>query len=54
MTKEEKFVVDPLENYFLDKNRSGAKWKIKHRLKNTEAQQLGGICRLSGKIIEKY
>jgi hypothetical protein len=31
MTKEEKFVVNPLEKYFLDFERSGARWKIKHR-----------------------
>lgn len=31
MTQEEKFVVDPLEKYFLDYKRSGAKWKIKYR-----------------------
>ncbi|MEK9173031.1 MAG: hypothetical protein AAB594_00460 [Patescibacteria group bacterium] len=31
MTKEEKFVVDPLEKYFLDTKRSGAKWIKKHR-----------------------
>ncbi len=31
MTKEEKFVVNPLEKYFLNFGRSGAKWKIKHR-----------------------
>ena len=33
MTKEERFVVNPLEKYFLDTNRSGAKWVIKHRPK---------------------
>src|SRR3989338_8571113 len=33
MTKEETFVVDPLEKYFLDSKRSGAKWTIKHRPK---------------------
>lgn len=33
MTKEEKFVVNPLEQYFLDSKRSGAKWKIKDRPK---------------------
>ena len=31
MTKEEKFVVNPLEKYFLSSKRSGAKWSIKHR-----------------------
>lgn len=31
MTSEEKFVVNPLEKYFLDPKRSGAKWTIKHR-----------------------
>jgi len=31
MTSEEKFVVNPLEKYFLDSKRSGAKWTIKHR-----------------------
>ena len=31
MTAEEKFVVNPLEKYFLDSKRSGAKWKIKDR-----------------------
>ena len=31
MTQEEKFVVNPLEKYFLSKKRSGAKWIIKHR-----------------------
>src|SRR3989338_4027417 len=31
MTEEEKFVVNPLEEYFLDQNRSGAKWHTKHR-----------------------
>ncbi|OGY99277.1 MAG: hypothetical protein A2945_04875 [Candidatus Liptonbacteria bacterium RIFCSPLOWO2_01_FULL_52_25] len=31
MTKEEKFVVNPLEKYFLDPKRSGARWTIKHR-----------------------
>ena len=33
MTKEEKFVVDPLQKYFLDQKRSGAKWWIKDRPK---------------------
>ena len=33
MTKEEKFVVDPLEKYFKDPNRSGAKWNTKSRPK---------------------
>ena len=33
MTKEEKFVVNPLEKYFLDFNRSGAKWNTKNRPK---------------------
>lgn len=33
MTKEEKFVVDPLEKYFRDPKRSGAVWKTKHRPK---------------------
>ena len=33
MTKEEKFVVDPLEGYFLDTKRSGAKWKTKDKPK---------------------
>jgi len=31
MTKEERFVVNPLERYFLDPKRSGAKWVTKHR-----------------------
>jgi hypothetical protein len=31
MTKEEEFVVNPLEAYFLDSKRSGAKWWVKHR-----------------------
>ena len=31
MTKEERFVVNPLERYFLDPNRSGARWIIKNR-----------------------
>ena len=31
MTKEEEFVVNPLEKYFSDKKRSGAKWHILHR-----------------------
>ena len=31
MTKEEKFVVNPLEKYFLDYGRSGARWNTKHR-----------------------
>jgi hypothetical protein len=31
MTKEERFVVNPLERYFLDPKRSGAKWSIRHR-----------------------
>jgi hypothetical protein len=31
MTKEEKFVVNPLQEYFLDPKRSGAKWWIKDR-----------------------
>ena|SRR3989344_74266 len=35
MTKEEKFVVDPLETYFLSKKRSGARWIIKYRPKGT-------------------
>lgn len=33
MTKEEKFVVNPLERYFLDSKRSGAKWSVKDRPK---------------------
>ena len=33
MTNEEKFVVNPLEKYFLDYKRSGAKWKIKDKPK---------------------
>ena len=33
MTKEEKFVVNPLEKYFLDYRRSGAKWEIKDKPK---------------------
>jgi len=32
-TKEEKFVVNPLEKYFLDSERSGAKWNTKNRPK---------------------
>ena len=31
MTKEERFVVNPLEEYFRDPKRSGAVWKTKHR-----------------------
>jgi hypothetical protein len=31
MTEEERFVVNPLEKYFLNSKRSGAKWTIKHR-----------------------
>lgn len=31
MTKEERFAVNPLERYFLDSDRSGARWTIKHR-----------------------
>lgn len=31
MTKEEEFVVNPLEKYFLDYERSGAKWITNHR-----------------------
>lgn len=31
MTKEEKFVVDPLGAYFLDPKRSDANWTIRHR-----------------------
>ncbi|QQG42481.1 MAG: hypothetical protein HYW15_03165 [Candidatus Giovannonibacteria bacterium] len=31
MTQEEKFVVNPLEKYFLDPKRSGAKWTRKDR-----------------------
>ena len=31
MTKEERFVVNPLEKYFLDSGRSGAKWRTKYR-----------------------
>ena len=30
MNKEKKFVVDPLKKYFLDRGRSGARWKVKH------------------------
>lgn len=33
MTSEEKFVVNPLERYFLDPSRSGAKWHVKARPK---------------------
>ena len=33
MTKETKFVVNPLEKYFLDPRRSGARWIIKHKPK---------------------
>lgn len=33
MTKEEKFVVNPLEKYFLDYDRSKAKWITKNRPK---------------------
>jgi hypothetical protein len=33
MTKEEKFVVNPLEKYFRDPKRSSAKWNTKHRPK---------------------
>jgi hypothetical protein len=33
MTKEEKFVVNPLEKYFKEFKRSGAKWKIKDKSK---------------------
>src|SRR3989344_112310 len=31
MTKEEKCVVNPLETYFLDHKRSGAKWRTKDK-----------------------
>ena len=31
MTKEEEFVVEPLQKFFLDRTRSGADWKILHR-----------------------
>lgn len=31
MTKEEKFVVSPLERYFRNRKRSGARWKVKHK-----------------------
>ena len=31
MTKEEKFVVSPLERYFRSRKRSGAKWQVKHK-----------------------
>jgi hypothetical protein len=31
MTAEEKFVVNPLEKYFLDFKRSGAKWNTKNK-----------------------
>ncbi|MDO8594196.1 MAG: hypothetical protein Q7R93_01635 [bacterium] len=31
MTKEERFVVNPLEKYFRDSRRSGATWETKHR-----------------------
>lgn len=34
MTKEAKFVVNPLEKYFRNSERSGAKWVIKHRPKH--------------------
>lgn len=33
MTKEEKFVVNPLEKYLRDSKRCGAKWNTKHRPK---------------------
>src|SRR3989338_6376611 len=33
MTKEERFVVNPLEKYLRDSKRSVAKWKTKHRPK---------------------
>lgn len=33
MNSETKFVVNPLEKYFLDYKRSGAKWKTKHKPK---------------------
>jgi len=38
MTKEEQFVVNPLENYFLDHERSGAKWKIKDKPKHGKSE----------------
>lgn len=31
MTKEEKFVISPLERYFRSYKRSGARWKVKHK-----------------------
>jgi len=31
MTKEERFVVNPLQKFLLDTHRSGAGWRIKHR-----------------------
>ena len=31
MTNEEKYVVNPLLEYFLDKARSGANWELLHR-----------------------
>ena len=31
MTKEERFVVSPLQRFLLDPRRSGAAWAIKHR-----------------------
>ena len=31
MTNEEKYVVNPLQEYFLDQQRSGASWKLLHR-----------------------
>lgn len=34
MNPEAKFVVNPLEKYFLDYERSGARWKIKDRPKH--------------------
>ena len=33
MNPETKFVVNPLEKYFLDFKRSGAKWSTKHKPK---------------------
>ncbi len=33
MNPEAKFVVNPLEAYFLDSSRSGATWRIKHKPK---------------------
>jgi len=34
MTKEERFVVNPLQAFLLDPRRSGAAWGIKHRPKH--------------------